>query len=159
MKAKDYNSILSKVSENGFYIRKIDFEDLTQEICLAAIRQNHETFQYIPPIYTNEAIRKAAVESSPFNIIYIQSYLRTEIICWTAVHGNGEMLEHVPMCHKSMELCVLAVLKSSWAIRYVPEHLRDREVCRIAYQSREAGIWKFIPSKIQQEIIFEIQSI
>ena len=73
--------------------------NVTEELCLEAVKQIWWTLQYVP------------------------EHLKTEKICLEAVKQYGYALYHVPEQLRTKQICLEAVKQYGYALRFVPEHL------------------------------------
>ncbi len=121
------NKILtsSKMVPQSALYRLSNNINVTEQVCLEAVKQNGEALYYVP------------------------EHLKTERICLEAVKQNGYALQFVPEHLITEQVCLEAVKQNEWSIRYVPEHLVTEEMC-LAYKKRsiivrnytEESAWK-----------------
>lgn len=111
------NPYLEKVSQNGLYIKEIDTLDQSNEIKLAAVKQNGLSLKYIKN--QNDTICLHAIKQNPFALRFVLN--QNEKLCKEALSQSGLALEFVK--NKTEELCLLAIKQSPQAIRYVPSSL------------------------------------
>ena len=92
------NKILTSsktVSQTALYRLRNNI-NVTEEICLEAVRQNRYAFKCV------------------------QDHLKTEEICLEAVKQNGSALGFVPYHLRTEQLCLIAVKQSLLALQKVP---------------------------------------
>jgi hypothetical protein len=65
-----HDQALQIVSENGLMICKIPENLISDEICMAACRQNGRAAKWVPRIFHTEQLREVALTSCPQATIY-----------------------------------------------------------------------------------------
>jgi len=118
----------------------------TEEMCLAAVRQNGWLLRYVH-VKTPE-LCLAAVQQDGLALEYVPEELMTPELCLAAVRENGNVLEYVPEELKTPEICLAAVQENWNALRYVPEELKTPELCMAAVR-RNGDALRFVPKKLR----------
>jgi len=115
-----YETYLEFVKQDGEAIRYIPEQFLSEEICVAAVKQTYLAFWKFPKEFLSEEICVAAVKQHGTIIKYVPLHLRTEDVCIAAVKQNGKILHLVPRDILSEKICIEAVKQTSQALKYVP---------------------------------------
>ena len=99
--------------------------ELTEELCMNAVRIDGRSLQYVPP------------------------HMRSREMCLTAVGNNCHALAHVYITpHLDRELCMVAVTADGMALQYVPYEFLDEEVCKAAVLQNRLAI-EFVPDALK----------
>ena len=89
------------VSQTALY-RLSNNINVTEELCLIAVKQYWDALRYVP------------------------KHLRTEQICLIAVKQYGRALYYVPEHLRTEQLCLIAVKQTWKAFEFVPEKIRNK---------------------------------
>ena len=111
------NPYLEKISQDGLYIKELNTSEQSEEIKLAAVKQNGLSLKYIKK--QNNNLCKEALKQNPFALRFVLN--QNDELCKEALSKSGLALEFVK--NKTEELCLLALQQSPQAIRYVPSYL------------------------------------
>lgn len=103
-KGEAFTSELDAVNRNGLYLQYIGEEVQTEEICLAAVRQNGLALKYVKD-QTNK-ICLEAVEKTGGALQYVEN--QTNAICSVAVNKNIWNLKHVKILTDTIWLTAVA---------------------------------------------------
>jgi hypothetical protein len=138
--------LLDAIKSNGNLISKLDAIEQTTEICLAAVRQNGLSLEYIDShseyIYSvavkqngfalqfvrkqTPAICLAAIKENPYALQFVNN--QTAELCLVAVSHIGDTLQFVKK--QTPAICFAAVSQDGSALEYVRE--QTREICLAA---------------------------
>lgn len=167
-----------QVKYNPTILRNIN--NLSEELCLEAIKQNPHAIDHIPREMITVEMCEIAVSQIPRLISRVP--LITEKICKIAISvGGGKILrlipngmrsyevcfaavthkkctaamQHVPDAMKSPQLCIAAVTLCGCALRHVPNELITEEMCIVAVTQRTvlqfSLYMQFIPREMRTE--------
>jgi hypothetical protein len=114
------------IQHNPFAIRSIPKNDLTDEMCYAAVCGSGPAIQHIPEVMLTHRMCMAAVKNSPFALKWIPEYLKDYDLCMLAVNNERkhEVLEYIPEFLKTYDMCYAAVSLRPEEIMFVPEKYR-----------------------------------
>jgi hypothetical protein len=154
---------------------KMDDAYKTAEICLLAIKQNSNAFEYVPEACWQDRNFCLKALSTPLDddqVDFICGFITdwtseeallhasyegriikhiknlTVEICLAAVQENGHALEYVPEDLKTPELCLAAVQKHGRTLEYVPEDLKTPEIY-LAAMTYNADAFLKIPMEMR----------
>jgi len=99
-----YTSDKLRVQNNGMWLRHVERQLQTEEMCRLAVLQNGKALKYI--------------------------IKQTDEIAKLAVQQNADALKHVQK--KTEEICKLAIEKDAFAIGYIPYKKLTTELCKLA---------------------------
>lgn len=134
----------------------------TYQFWLWACRSDCWALSFVPTDMVDEALCRAAVESSPKALRFVPPELIDEEMCRKAVSAMPEMLAYVPEQFCTLELCLEAVTSgrvdrsdgTSLVLRYVPEHLRTKGLCMAAVLNQPKSI-QFVPEELRDQAMYE----
>ena len=110
---------IEKLKENGMFLKQIPIHEQTEDICLAAVKENGWALEYVH--HQTPEICLEAVKENGWALKFVKE--QTEEICLTAVKRSGWALEYVK--NKTKNLCLEAIRRNGPAIRFVPEQTPD----------------------------------
>lgn len=117
------------IDRNANVIRLIPHDQLTQEMCLRAVRKNASSLKWIPGALRTAEVCLAAMQSDQHHLAslkHVPHALRDDAMCRAAVLSNGANILHVP--RPNTELCALACIQSGLTWDILPGALRNAEV-------------------------------
>ncbi len=118
------------VSANGWAIADVPQDVRTDQVCIAAIRNNWQVFfNSIGAGNRTKPVSSVAVNIDGGVLQYVPDGVIDEEICFAAVNQSAMALKWVPPRHMSPKLCELAVAKDAWAIEHVPPQHQSKEIC------------------------------
>lgn len=123
---------LLKEGRQGFF--EIEKEKRTYAVCLDAVLDHVEVFSSTPIQFRTEEMSLAAVRQDGLKLSYVPNESKTFEVCHAAVQKNGNAIEHVPM-HFLELLIPVAVKQYDGALYFVPYHLQTLKICQIAIQT------------------------
>jgi hypothetical protein len=176
----DKNEIIQALQDEDCDSEDIPLEQLTPEICLAAVQKEANLLLKIPEsLHTDKLylatvskdglllkkvpkdrrsldICAAAVEQNPLAFPDVPEENRTLKLCHAVVQKKGVLLKNVPKAMHSVKLFLEAVEENGLALRYVvPEESRTFDVCLAAVRKDGLAL-KHVPNFLRQSIIQEL---
>jgi hypothetical protein len=145
------NKMLERVKIDGLALEFCDWHDQTEEICLAAVKQNGFAIKYSQ--CNTEDIYIAAVKQNGLALKFCD--YQSPNVCLAAVKQNGLALKYVRQQERDYDydndynndpmytyrLCSTALRKNGMALKYVEK--KTYELCYIAIQQNKSAI-KFV---------------
>ena len=122
-----YKKIVEFIKNDGYSINLLKAEEITEEICKLAVRQNGLSLKYVKE--QTEEICKSVVQQNGISLDYVKIE-QTEEICKLAVQQNGYALQYVR--NQNEEICKLAIQQNSWSFKYVRN--QTEEMFKLAVQ-------------------------
>ncbi len=113
---KKEQEAIERLRTDGKNLKRYAKQNITREMCLAAVQQNGWSLNYVP------------------------RRLRDVELCLAAVRQRGDALEFVPNELKDRVICQAAVQQDGRALQHVPKEKRDQEYARLQWR-RMAGHW------------------
>ena len=106
---------LEAVRQDGHALHLVKKQ--TQKICLAAIENNHRAFDWVDLKFFNSKFYLKAVERNGMVLEFLSYQDQTEELCLKAVQQNGLALEHSE--HKTDNILMEAIKQNPFALEYV----------------------------------------
>jgi hypothetical protein len=128
-------------------------EQKTNDVCLAAIMQDHDNINDISSENQTQEMRDVADRRRKLYYLFyqeVQDDRPIEIL--EIVTRNGAKLEHVPDDMCTPEMCIAAVKQNYNAFRFVPKRFQTREVCLLAVGVYGMNLYYVAPENITLEI-------
>ena len=153
-KMQNYKMHLAAVKGDYLSIEDIPKKFITEEICLAAIKNENgdRVLQFVPEIFKTPKICLNSVKGDGYNLKYVPDELKTQEMCLVAAeNSNWPVLEFMPKHLLTPEICI-ATVKNNILLGAIPEELRTLEVCLAAYKNHPDSAKKFIPKELRMEV-------
>ena len=128
VKNKSEDICILAVKQNGYALKYVPYNLITNEMCMSAVQQNGTALEYVPNNFITNEICIAAVQKDAWALKYVKE--QTPEICLLAIKENGGVLQHVK--DQTEELCALAIKENYYAFKYVRE--QTEELCKLAVQ-------------------------
>ena len=122
-------------TERTIKLSFIPEENITMEMCFAAVQNNGITLYHVPKRFKTMEMCFAAVQNNGIALYHVPKRFKTMEMCFAAVQNNGTALYYVPKRLKTMEMCFVAVQNNGYALKYVPDELRTIGTCLAAVQT------------------------
>lgn len=127
-----FTAFATKVNANGMALKDIPQSLQSEEIKIAAARQDGWALTYIPADQQSEALRLVAVNQ------------------------DGRSLRYIPAESQSEAVRLAAVSKDAWALEFIPEDLQSEAVRRAALiKDRSAA--RFMPDKVAARLFRKLE--
>lgn len=134
-----YITILSK---DGYLIKFFDENDITFNMCLAAIKNQPFAIRHVPKNLINDELIDTAIDLNGYSIMYVDNDKKTDDRCIRAYNNCATALRFMPKYLVTYDLCIEAVKREMYCLQYVPdEYLLD------VYQHAVLDAGKDIPKK------------
>jgi len=140
----------------GINNRKVKLNEIipvsrrTEQVCLAAVRQNGLALQYIDDEKITREIYLAAVRQNGLALKYVPEKMRTEQVYLAAVTQNGQALQYIPEEMRTLALCIIAIKNSNipceWS--WIP---KKREILAPLYVHDPATIGELITTHFNEQ--------
>lgn len=115
---------------NGNWLKFVNPEILTEELCKVAISSNAYSFSLVPKELRTKALCMFAFEKTAFNIMYFPEQYITEALAINAVKHSGYILKYLPEKFRTREVCMIAVSDEGHGrLDEVPASVIDKEIC------------------------------
>lgn len=126
------------VSANGWGIADVPQDVQTDQVCIAAIRNDWQVFfNSIGPARRTKPVCAVAVSINHRALAYVPDAQIDQEMCFAAVNQSAMALQWVPPRFRSQQLCNLAIAKDAWAIEYVPQENQSAEICKAFTQMQD----------------------
>ncbi len=127
---------IDKINKNGpDYLNKYKPENITYNMCLAAVKNYGSALRYVPEEYRSEEIYAVACRNDGEMLWIVPTSLRSHELCLDAVSSKGEALRYVPEHLKTEDICFAALRKDIDAIKYVPEDILTPDFLHRLFQT------------------------
>ena len=121
---------IESIKKNGgAHLKSFKEENITYDMCVAAVSMDAMAVTYIPPKYLSAEIYAMACRFLGTCLRFVPSELITEEMCLDAVRSEAASLEHIPEQYRTVELYHEAALRHPYAFRYMPVELITPEFC------------------------------
>lgn len=154
------NTLIKGVSKNGLFLQHIDEPAKTLAVCIAAVKQNGDAFQFVSDEDKGISILEVLTQSDPLpenNVAFeaiktngaalrFMSDLSDNInICIFAAKSNGNSIEYMSptmlSTPEALPIFQAVIEQSVFAIQYIkPEYFSNLEgyyaICKTAVKSR-----------------------
>jgi len=167
--------------KNGFDIRKVPRELLTEEMCVYTIEYkwkdwldewqckgkwlDHDWFDDewdphslpkglcddVPEHFRTRAFWLAVIKANAIFIRYTPEHFKTDDFYWEAARINGAILEYVPAEFETSEFLLEAVKSSSKALPLVPKERWTKGLYSMAVKCHGTAL-EFVPYSYQREL-------
>lgn len=144
---KKIKQYLDDIKNRRCYLKSIDEQYRTHEICFAAVQQSGVALFDVPGIFKTYTMCMEAVKEYGCALQCVPDNHKTYELCKTAIQQNGIALRHSPL--KLYELCKIAVTRSGTALEFVPIEHKTPEICLLAVKNNGMAI-KFVPDQTEQ---------
>ncbi len=147
-----YDVCLATVKTNGYFLKIVPQELMTEELCREAIIAHGYNFEFVPEEYKTKEICELAFKCEPYNLKKIPDEYKTNEMYLEAVKKSGYLLKEIPDNVKNREMCVFALNDKARGLDYIPEHLFDKEIAMLAIKNTPRGCGgelKKIPEKLR----------
>ena len=141
---------LDDIKKDGLALQHVPLNERTEELCLAAIKQNVEALQYVP-----ESCYSGLVKKASWIINYIPKDKQTEELCLSIVQQNGSDLGYIPEEKRTHKVCLAAVKNFFGALKKVPLQMRNEEICLAAVKQLPHYI-ESVPEELHLAIIKQV---
>lgn len=128
-------AVSQKQTKCGVELGDVPAASRTEEMCLAAVRQNGRALESVPEALRTLEMCFAAVRQCGHALKDVPEFMRSAKLCHLAVRGS-EVLHLVPTEFRSEKLCRAALRRGIWALDDVPDELLSTELCLAAFSDR-----------------------
>jgi hypothetical protein len=147
----DVKSALVIVNQNGLHLKGIPLSSMTEEVCIAAFKQNEAVAYEIPVVMQNREICQMILGAKNFDFHKMSDSFKSQLLCDMAVEKNYENLKYVPIRCWNEKMTEFAVRSKGRYLRYVPENYKTLEICELAVQN-SAKAWRFVPEALLDKL-------
>ena len=93
----------------------------TEEMCLAAVKNNGRAIRYVPQEFLSKQIQSTALKQNGLAVKYIQTEKLSEEICLEAVTENGLAMQYVPPIFQTKQMQITALKQNPRALKFIKE--------------------------------------
>ena len=168
-----------QIIEDSMNLSKVPPDEMTESLCLTAVRRNVHSFKYVPEhIITREMcllvvkyfgdwLKEVPEKFRDYNMCYAaiaesknQDYMTLKYVpekhmspdlIEIAVQNDSRALQFVPKHLRTGRLCLIAVKKTGSTLEFVPEHLKDLNMCTTAVKDNSIA-FNYVPKNIQNDL-------
>ena len=141
--------IQSIKKNGGCHLQNFKKENITYDMCLAAVMDDGEAIEYVPDDYKTKEIYTEACRSNGMVLKKVPPMYASEKVYEIAVSSSGAALQFVPPESISLQLCRQAVLDSPTNFQYVPEKLITPELCIESLTVNGYEFFNLMPKEIK----------
>lgn len=110
-------------TNGGKQLQHFKKENITYDMCLAAVLSTGRALYYVPEEYRTKEIYAKAVSRTGSMLSYVPINIITKKMCKEAVTSDGLALEFVPDKYKEESICFIAACNNPIAMQHMPENL------------------------------------
>ena len=131
----------------GLSLKKYSENDITFDMCVAALEDDVRAFDYIPQKYLCERIYKIACQKKGSILAKTPDEFKTEDVCWCAVESEPHSILFVPKKLQTRELWLNAVCGDPVILESVPPKLIDQSLFSIAINNEGLAWFQLVPKE------------
>ena len=140
VKNQTYAICLKAIQTSGWSLKWVDKKILDYNLCLTAVKKNHNALQYVPPQFqTSEIIGLTVLGDENRTqgrlLKFIDPELRTYDLCLKAVSRDGYAIEFVPEEFYTEEMLLAATTDNCNALSCIDKKFQTPVVCLNAIKS------------------------
>lgn len=121
--------IKSIMKNGGMHLQTFKRENITYDMCVAAVTQSGWAIAFVPKEYLSAEIYALSCRTCGDTLRLVPPEQITKEMCMDAVQADAEALKYVPEQFCSEELYFAAALRNPKAFRYTPIELLRPEFC------------------------------
>ena len=118
---KNEEFYITILSYDGYLIRFFNEEDITNNMCLVAIKNQPFALRHIPNKFINDELIDTAISINGYSIMYVDDKMKTDERCISAYNQCARAIRFMPDYLITYELCVEAVKRDMFCLQYVPD--------------------------------------
>lgn len=116
-------------TNGGRHLQNFKAENVTYDMCLAAVENDGYALEFVPEKFRNKKIYKAACKSRGMLLRFVPDTFIDKKICELSICSAGLALQYVPEELKTTDLCFKAVCNDSLAFQYTPPEILTPDFC------------------------------
>ena len=138
----------------GMHLKNFKPENITYNMCMAAVKRDGEASMYVPKQYRTTEIYSEACKNGA-GLFRIPKEYRTRAMCEDAVSYNGFSITEVPQEYICEELCFTAVTETPQAFQCIPEEYITPEFCSKIIQKNGIEAIRSLPDTIRSASFYQ----
>ena len=147
--------IASIKKNGGCHLKNFKIENITYEMCLAAVNGDGNALIYVPEQFCTEEIFKIACMKTGMMLSEVPDDKRTLELCKEAVKSDGMAIQFIPEKYQTEEICLLAVANDVRAFQKIPEELITTSfVIEVIRQSTAEAICS-LPKQFKKTVFYQ----
>lgn len=146
---------IESIKKNGgCHLQNFKDENVTYDMCLAAVQSTGQAIHYVPDKFKTEEIYQEACKHGGTILRLVPKKYIKKAICEWAVENDGLSLEYVPDKFKTVKLCLKAVINDSHAFKFVPVELITPKFVVAAVRSSSFDTVSSIPKAYKKTVFY-----
>lgn len=146
---------LSDVHSNGHFVKFLSTKQRTEEVCVAAVKEDQFVITHLTKAERTDKVRLAAARASGDALFFMDHDERTPPVILAGVKRTGLAVRHLSANELTVDVCEVAAHTYGRAIKFMPDRFREPHVCMAAVQECGLAVKHLKPQQRSPEVCIE----